>query len=110
MMNNGCCPRCGANCISYQREQVATVGTSKYKFKEVGVKKKHGVMYWIFLGWWIWMFKLVYEMFRWLIMACTLGLVGRKKKPGVSGKAISANKSINCTMAVCQNCGYSWKI
>jgi hypothetical protein len=105
-MSEKCCPKCGSNNINFQREQTVSVGGSLHTFC---VGKHHGVMYWVFIGWWLWILKLCFEMFRWVIMLCTLGLIGRKRKKGIRGKTISANKSINRTMAVCQNCGYSWK-
>lgn len=105
-MSEKCCPKCGGNNISFQREQTASVGGSLHRF---GGEKRHGAMYWIFVGWWFWMFKLIFEMFRWMILLCTLGLVGRKKDKGIQGRTITASKSINRTMAVCQNCGHSWK-
>jgi hypothetical protein len=34
-------------------------------------------------------------------------LFGGKKKSGVN---LSANKTINKTVAICQNCGYKWNV
>lgn len=96
------CPKCGSENITYQREQTASVGGSTHTFKAKG---SHGILYWLFIGWWLWMFK-------WIMAMCTLGislLFTRKKKGKVVGKTVTATKSINRTMAVCQNCGNSWK-
>jgi hypothetical protein len=106
-MAERCCPKCGSSNISFQREQTASIGASSH---HINKRKHHSIMYWIFIGSWIWMFKLAFEMFRLLIFLCTFGLLGHKKDKSAVGKTISVNKSINRTMALCQNCGYSWKI
>ena len=63
---------------------------------DVHEKRKKGLLYWLFIGWWweplLWIFltipKLIFAIF------------GRKTK--VVTKTYK--------MAVCQNCGHSWKI
>lgn len=107
IMANNICPKCGSTNVNFQREQTASVGGSLHSFG--GGKKGHGIIYWIFIGcWWVpikWMCK-------WIMAISTLGislLFTRKKKDKISGKTVTASKSINRTMAVCQNCGNSWK-
>jgi len=105
------CSKCGSDNISYQREQTASFGGSFHKFG--GGKSGHGCLWWLFVGWWIWIFWVFKFMFDVILACCTLGLsllFRRKRNSGINGGAIIANKSINRTMAVCQNCGHSWKV
>ena len=99
-MPEKCCPKCGGNNINFQRDQTASIGGTKTSF---GVKR-HGVLWWICIGWWL-------TMFKWMLALCTLGFSNLffRKKNKLNGSTISANKTINRTMAVCQNCGKSWK-
>lgn len=96
------CPKCGSNNISFQRETMGTFGGAY-----TSISKGHGCLYWMFVGWWFWIFKFMWELLK---FCCTggLSLLFKKKKAGA--KTISASKNINRTVAVCQNCGHSWKI
>lgn len=97
------CSRCGGSNISFQREETASIGGSMHSLND---KKGHGLFYWIFIGWWLWIFK-------WMMALCTLGislLFTRKKKDGIKGKTLTANKTFNRTMAICQDCGNTWKV
>lgn len=105
------CPKCGSTNITFQREQTASIGGSLHSFG--GGKTGHGLMYWIFIGWWMWIVNLVIWSFKAVFAICTLGLstlFTRKKKNKTSGKTISASKTFNHTVAVCQDCGHSWKV
>ena len=64
---------------------------------DVKMKNKHGAGFWIFVGWWWELIKFV--VFGWIYLLIRL-IVGKKKK--------IVTKQV--TMAVCQNCGYSWRI
>lgn len=102
------CPHCGSQNISYQREQTANIGGSLHSFG--GGKTGHSIFYWICIGWWWIPFKC---MMKYILAISTMGLsliFTRKKKDKIAGKTITANKTINHTVAVCQNCGYTWKI
>lgn len=104
-MANNVCPKCSSTNITFQREQTATVGGSVHSFGKSG----HGILYKLFIGWWWYPFKWIC---KWMLAVCTLGiaLLFTKKKDKVGGKTVTASKSINRTMAVCQDCGKSWKV
>jgi hypothetical protein len=97
------CPKCGSSNINFQIEQTASIGGSIHR---IGGEKHHGVLYWACIGWW---WKPLAWFFRWLLRIGTLGIMGRKRDKGIGGKTITASKNINKTMAVCQNCGHTWK-
>lgn len=95
------CPRCGSTNISYQREQTASFGAGTNKVVIQQAKKSKGCLYWLFIGWW---WKPLY----WLLIGWWWkALFGGRTKSGLN---FNASKSINRTMAVCQNCGNSWKV
>lgn len=80
------CSRCGSENVNVQM-----VTYSKLK------NKHHSLFYWLFIGWWLhlllWFF---------LTIPMILGkLFGHKKQ-----KLVQSHKSI----AVCQNCGHTWKV
>lgn len=79
------CPKCGSNNVTAQV-------INQVKLKD----KHHGVLWWVFVGWW-------WIPFKWLFLtlpALLFALCGHKKQKAV-------NKSV--TMFVCQDCGNSWK-
>ncbi|EES48493.1 hypothetical protein NE172_04815 [Clostridium botulinum] len=60
------------------------------------IKNKHkGIMYWLFIGWWL-------EMFLWLFLTIPK-LIFELFKP-------NRIKSKTHSEAVCQDCGYRWII
>lgn len=105
-MTTTICPKCGSNNITYHREQTASFGGSIHSLG--GGKSGHSFLYWITIGFWWrplkWLLKL-------MLALCTCGLsllFTRKKKNKISGKTVTATKTINHTVSVCQNCGHSW--
>ncbi len=99
-MSNKQCPKCKSNNITYQREQSGNVGVGTNKVVIQQAKKSRGCIYWLAIGWW---WKPIYWlMFGWWKRLLFGGGIR-------SGLNVSGNKSINRTIAVCQNCGYSWK-
>lgn len=57
--------------------------------------KRHGVLYWLFIGWWL-------EIIMWLFLTL----------PWLIIKIFKPNKvkSNTHSEAVCQSCGYRWKV
>ena len=80
------CPKCKSENVSVQ------------VINEVEIKKKHhGVLWWIFVGWW-WL------PIKWLcftLPALIFKIFGRKKQ-----KVVNKQK----TVCVCQNCGNRWEV
>lgn len=80
------CPKCGSTNVNVQM------------VTESELKTKHkSIWYWIFIGWW-------WRPLLWLCLTIPMllgKLFGRKDK-----KIVTKHKS----MAVCQNCGNSWKV
>lgn len=80
------CTNCGSNNVNVQ------------VVNEVELKTKHkGIIWWLLIGWW-WL------PIKWLcftLIALIVKLLSRKKQKAV-------NKKVK--MAVCQNCGHTWKI
>lgn len=58
-------------------------------------KKRHGIIYWLLIGWWL-------EMIMWLFLTLPW-LIVKILKP-------TRYKSKITKQAVCQSCGYSWKV
>ena len=94
------CPNCGSTNISVQLIDNATVGASQNKVVVVEPKKSKGCLYWIVIGWW---WVLISKPISWLFHT----FFGGKTRSGVN---LSANKIIHKKMAICQNCGHSWKV
>jgi hypothetical protein len=52
-----------------------------------------GVLYWLFIGWWLEMIMWVFLTLPWLII-----------------KIFKPKEYKITSMAVCQDCGYSWRV
>lgn len=76
------CSRCKSENVSVQ-----AVTTTK--------NKKHGLMYWLFIGWWL-------EPTMWIFLTIPWLIIKIFKPNKVSSKTHSE--------AVCQSCGNRWKI
>ena len=74
--------KCGSNNVNIQ-------AVSEIK------KKHHGIIYWIFIGWWLELLMWCFLTLPWLIIKIF--------KP-------SKYKTKTHKEAICQDCGYSWKI
>ena len=82
------------NCPKCHSENVNVQIIAEHNLKT----KHHSILYWLIVGWWwepiLWIFltlpKLIFTVFG----------IGKKQKLVVKKKK----------MAVCQNCGYSWKV
>ena len=94
------CPKCKSENITCQREQTASIGAGTNKVVIQKNTKSHGCLYWLAIGWW---WKPIY----WLLIGWWWKLLFGRRKSGLN---IHANKSINHTVAICQNCGHTWKI
>lgn len=78
------CPKCNGEHVNVQ---IVT---------EVKEKKKKGLLYWLFIGWW-------WEPIAWLFLTLPKLLITI---------FVKSTKTVTKTHkeAVCQDCGYSWKI
>ena len=99
-VGTNCCPKCGKNHITYQREQTSTLGAGTNTVVIQEQQRSKGCLYWLLIGWWwkpVW-----FICFGWLKL-----LFGGRKRSGLN---IHTNKTFNSTVAVCQDCGYSWTV
>ena len=76
------CPRCRSNNVSVQF------------VTEIKEKRKKGLLYWLFIGWW-------WEIFAWLFLTLPKLIIAIFSK---KTKTVSKTSK----RALCQNCGYSW--
>ena len=75
------CKKCGSDSVNIQ-----AVAKSK---------TKKGLFYWVFVGWWLEPFMWLFLTLPWLIIK-----IFKPKK----------HKTKTVSMAVCQDCGHSWKV
>ena len=94
------CPKCSSDNITFQREQSANIGAQQNKVVIMDAKEKKGCIYWLCIGWW-------WRPIRFICYGWFKDLFSRKKKGGIN---LGINKTINHTVAICQNCGNSWKV
>ncbi len=80
------CLRCKSNNINVQM-------VSESHLKD----KHHSFLYWMFIGWWL-------HLLLWFFF--TIPMILGKIFGAKDKKLVTRHKSI----AVCQNCGYHWKI
>jgi len=78
------CPKCGSENVTIQA------------VTEVKEKRKKGLLYWLFIGWW-------WELFAWIFLTLPKLLIALfSKKTKIKSKTRS--------VAVCQNCGKRWNV
>ena len=81
------------NCLNCDSDQVNVQVINEQKL----VNKRHGIFWWLFVGWW-WIFvKWIFFTLPAFIFAV---FVGKRKQI----------KNIQKTVAICQNCGNTWNI
>ena len=78
------CPKCGGQSVNIQM------------VTETKEKRKKGLLYWIFIGWW-------WELIAWFFLTLPKLLIALFSK---KTKTVSKTRK----MAVCQSCGHSWEI
>ena len=80
------CPKCGS-------ENVTVQVVTETQLKE----KKHGVIWWMCVGWW-------WVPIKWLVFTLPALIVAVFKPKNYK------TKSVQKKMAVCNNCGKSWRV
>lgn len=80
------CPKCGSENVTVQM-------VTETNLKE----KKHGILYWVLIGWWL-------KPILWLFLTLPMIIIAIFKPKKY--KTESHTKK----MAVCHNCGKSWKV
>ena len=94
------CPMCNGSNIIVQRESKYNLKAGTNNVYVQKSKKSKDLMYWVLIGfWWEPIYFLCFKLWKNLFF-------GRRK----GGLNFGVEKAINQTVAVCQNCGYSWKI
>ena len=100
------CKKCGSENVESKQyqEDLGSSTVSKTKTKQLG----HGVLYWIFLGWWIWIFKLV----LWIVMFIPMAILKalRKKKTKTTTVETTVKHVQYRTVFTCKDCGYTWSV
>ena len=112
------CKKCGSENVDTQffREDLGSSTISKSKSSEKSKTKElgHGFLYWLFLGWWIWIFKLVFWIVFFIPMAILRLLRRKKTKTNSTSKETSVETTVNRieyrTLYTCRDCGYVWKV
>lgn len=99
------CPKCGSNDIETQtfQENQGSVSSTKSLYAQ----KKHGVLWWICIGWWLWMI----DLFIWIFLFVPRLIVQLCKKKKYVGKSTTATKNVITykTVCTCKNCSYHWE-
>lgn len=102
------CPRCGSFAVFTQvmQEQQGTKAVTKTKSKYK--QKKHGLLWWIFIGSWWW----IIDIFLWLFafpLRFAFALFRKKKYVKTETSVTSSkNKIVYRKVCTCQQCGNVW--
>jgi DNA-directed RNA polymerase subunit M/transcription elongation factor TFIIS len=104
------CPKCGSMNVMVQTFQENNGGKTVTKSKSVYKEKRHGCLWWMFIGWWFW----IVDIFLWILFFIPRALIriGRRKK--YQGKTKTVSRTVNdinyTTICTCQTCGRQWNI
>ena len=102
------CPKCRSENVKIEsvQENLGTTSISETKYK---MKKGHGFIWWLLIGWWWSLLKIAF----WPIIAIPRAIF-RVGNRGVIGKSTGATESVNHivykTICTCQNCGKTWEV
>ncbi len=103
------CPKCGSDNVSIQTFQETTGSVGGATTVTTIKKAKHGVAYWLFVGWWFWIIKA----FLWIVafpFMLIVKLLKKKKYQAVSQTATYSKNNIRYkTLCTCQSCGNQWE-
>lgn len=88
------CPKCGSTDVSVQAVNEWTM---------VDAKKKHGLIWWVLVGWWL---KPLWFVVKWLFFTAPALIIAVVRRVfGLRPKKVVNTTSAKC---VCQNCGHVW--
>ena len=102
------CPRCHSNYVSVQIVQENQGSVTNTKTKATYKRKGHGLLYWLFIGWWFW----IIDLFLWIF--CTIPRLiieiirPKKYKKKEQSKSVTNNQIAYKKICTCQNCGNAW--
>lgn len=102
------CPRCRSNLVSVQIVQENQGSVTNTKTKATYKRKGHGLLYWLFIGWWFW----IIDLFLWIF--CTIPRLiieiirPKKYKKKERSKSVTNNQIAYKKICTCQNCGNAW--
>lgn len=102
------CQRCGGTNIAVQVMQENYGGAMQTVTKSKTYEKRHGILWWLFVGWWWW----IIDIFLWLFAFPFRAIVAltRKKKYVTKGVTYTSqqNRIAYRKICACQQCGNSW--
>ena len=110
------CPKCRSKNVSIQVIQENLGGTTITKTKGSIKEKGHGLLWWIFIGWWWKIIDLIIWFFAFFprLVVHIIGSVvfPKKKKYKTESTTIThtSNKIVYKKICTCQNCGASWNV
>ena len=103
------CPKCGSTDIETQVYQEMRGSKTVTKTKSKYRQKRHGLLWWCFIGWWWWMVDLCF----WIYLFPIRFLIQLFKKKDYTGTSKSTEKTKNKiayrTVYLCKNCGRHWE-
>ena len=108
------CPNCNSDNIRIEsvQENLGSTKISETKYR-INVKKKHGIIWWIFIGFWWVPVKFLLNIILWPILAIPKA-IHRVSNRGVVATSTGAEETVNHivykTICTCQNCGKTWEM
>lgn len=100
------CPNCNSDNVKIDivQENLGSTEFSQTKTKEKG----HGCLWWLLVGWELWIINLLTWIF--LFIPRALLHIGRKKKFISKTTTQTVNHITYKKICTCQNCGHSWEL
>lgn len=98
------CPNCGSanvNVVTHQEQRSSITGGTTV----ITAKRGHGCAYWLFVGWWLWIFKIIFFPITLIVRA-----INRRKVASAHTVSTTKNTIGYKTICTCQNCGKTWVV
>ena len=104
------CPKCNSDNIRIEsvQENLGTTSVTRTTYKTT-IKRTHGLLYKLFIGWWVWLIALPFKLLLWPFTALRR-VLNRGKIAKSHGSTESVNHIVYKTICTCQNCGNTWEV
>ena len=103
------CPKCNSENVTFQTFQEQAGSTTVTKTKSKYKEKRHGLLWWLCIGWWWW----IVDLFMWIFVFPVKLILAATRKKKYKGKSTATSTTRNQisykTVCTCQSCGHTWK-
>lgn len=103
------CEVCGSQNVTVQVVQENAKSVTKSRTRGKITQKKHGILWWVFIGSWWWIIDLLLWIFAFPVRFLVALFRKKKYKVKSTTTTVQNNKIAYIKICTCQNCGNVWR-